>query len=265
MAVRTEVRYLNEEWRSRPDRPFICSRETRHQNTFKTEIDVHDGRTAMSAGAINVRENGLTFTEHETEIEDYTDAAAVKAGYDTQILPMLLDATGATAAFMMGHQVRNAKPETFLGAYSRYVHCDYPMHPSPGREQKLLESCGSALADEIATRDYAWFNVWEAIERPAMQNQLCVMDGATLNLEDVKEYYFDADPKRGYASLPLQHAAHHFYYFPNMVPGEAIIFKQFDSRDGHPMVCPHTSFFDAGVGEDPLGRRSVEYRALCVF
>ena len=35
MPVQAEVRYLNEEWRHREDRPSIYSRESRHANTRK--------------------------------------------------------------------------------------------------------------------------------------------------------------------------------------------------------------------------------------
>ena len=68
-----------------------------------------------------------------------------------------------------------------------------------------------------------------------------------------------------YAAIPTFNDKHRLYYFSNMRPGEAIVFKQYDSREGKAFVCPHTAFYDPAAGEDAQGRRSVEFRALCVF
>lgn len=270
-SIRAEVRYLAEAWRHCDGRAFIHSRESRHLNTIKCEVDIRDGREAVAGGAVAIRTNGMTFERHAPSVTDYLDDAEVKAAYHREIIPMLKDATGATEVFVSGHQVRTENPETFLGAYSRYVHCDYPLHPMPMRERALLERSGSNLAGELVDdssagrRHYAWFNIWEAIERPATQNQLCVVDGASVGGDDFREYHFTDKPDGGYATMPLAGPGHRFYCFADMEPGEAILFKQYDSRKDHPLACPHTSFFDSSKGPDALGRRSVEYRALCVF
>ncbi len=264
MPVQAEVRYLNEEWRHREDRPLIFSRESRHANTSKHTVAIHDARAAVADGSISVRHNGFTLGRHSVTVADYSDQAAVEAAYDREIVPLLKETTGASQVFVMSHQIRNEKPETFLGAYSRYLHCDYALHPTPERERNVLARHGSDLAERVGEFDYAWYNVWEAIERPAVQNQLCVLDAASATRDDFREYHFTDNPNGGYATMPVPNATHRFWYFSNMEPGEALVFKQFDSRPDHPLVVPHTSFFDASVTHDP-GRRSVEYRALCVF
>ena len=264
MSIQAEVRYLNEEWRDRDDRPFIYSRESRHQNTSKHTVEIHDARAAVADGTITMATNGFTLARHGVSVADYSDNAAVEAAYGSEVLPMLKAVTGASQVFMMAHQVRNEKPETFLGAYSRYLHCDYALHPTPEREKQVLARHGSPLADKVGEFDYAWYNIWEPIERTALQNQLCVIDGKSAGRGDFHEYHFTNDAEAGYATMPMPSAAHRFWYFSNMEPGEAIVFTQYDSRDGHPLAVPHTSFYDTSVTE-ALGRRSVEYRALCVF
>lgn len=264
MPVHAEVRYLNEEWRNRDDRPFIYSRESRHENTSKHTVEIHNARAAVADGTITMATNGFTLARHEVSISNYGDQAEVEAACDTEVLPMLKAVTGASEVFMMGHQVRNEKPDTFLGAYSRYLHCDYALHPTFEREKNVLTRRGSPLADRVGEFEYAWYNIWEPIERTAVQNQLCVIDGASAMRGDFHEYHFTDNPEGGYAAMPMPSPEHRFWYFRNMEPGEAIVFTQYDSRDGHPLVVPHTSFYDADVTEDP-GRRSIEYRALCVF
>lgn len=158
-SVRAEVRYLNDEWKERQDRPFIYDRDTRRRNTTRHEVEIIDARGLTATGAVNVEANGLTFARHETSVRDFHDAEAVRASYETEIAPMLQAATGAREVFVQSHQVRTEDPETFLGAYSRYIHCDYPLHPIQDRERNLLRQHGSALANEVAGLDFAWFNI----------------------------------------------------------------------------------------------------------
>lgn len=264
-VVRAEVRYLNDEWKARGERPFIHDRESRRRNTTRHQVDIVDARELTASGEVNVEANGLTFARHDTAVRDFRDADAVRAVYETEIAPMLKRATGAREVFVQNHQVRTENPETFLGAYSRYIHCDYPLHPMPGREKNLLAQRGSPLADAAGGLDFAWFNIWEPIERPAVQNQLTILDAASLSPDDFQEYYFTPRSDGGYAAIPTRSAGHRFYYFSRMEPGEAAIFKQYDSRAGMPMVCPHTAFYDPEVAGDHPGRRSVEFRALAIY
>ena len=264
-TLRAEVRYLNDEWKERDDRPFIYDRDTRRRNTTRHEVDIIDARELTASGEVNVRSNGITLVRHETTVRNFHDAEAVRASYDTEIAPMLKQATGAREVFVQNHQVRTEDPKTFLGAYSRYIHCDYPLHPMADRERNLLRSRGSPLADEPGTLDYAWFNIWEPIDRPAVQNQLTIMDAASTAPEDFQEYHFTASPTGGYAAIPTRNPRHRFLYFSEMHPGEAAIFKQYDSRPNAPMVCPHTAFYDPSTGTDHPGRRSIEFRALVVY
>ena len=264
MTLTAAVRYLSDEWKARPERPFIYSKETRHQNTTKRDVTITDVRPLVADGSVDIARNGLTFSAYQADVSDYADEAAVKASYETAIAPLLHELTDAREVFVQSHQTRTENPKTFLGAYSRYVHCDYPMTPSPERETNVLKARGSAHAD-AENLDYAWFNIWAPIDRPAEQNQLTVIDASSLAEEDFQEYYFTPQATGGYAAIPTWNADHRFYYVSNMQPGEAIVFKQYDSRPGMPKVCPHTAFYDPAVGQNHAGRRSVEFRALCVF
>lgn len=266
MMIDAEVRYLKPEWKERDERAFIYSRETRHANTDLHTVHITDARPLVASGDVTLETNGMTLREHSVGgVEDYADEGAIRADYDQTILPLLQEVTGAEAVFMMAHQVRTENRDIFLNAYARFVHCDYPLTPSPGREKKLLERYQSPLAEEIDKRDYAWFNIWEAFDRPAEKSQLALIDATSVEDDDFAEYHFAKRREDGYAALPTRNPNHRFYYFSNMQPGEAAIFTQYDSRPGRPMVCPHTAFYHPGFPDDHPGRRSVEYRALAVF
>ena len=263
MAIQAAVRYLSDEWKARPDRAFIYSKESRHRNTTKRDVTITDARSLVADGAVDIERNGFTFSTYEAGVDDYADNDAVKATYETAIAPLLRRLTGASEVYVQNHQTRTEDPKTFLGAYSRYVHCDYPMAPNPERVASVLKANGRTA--DVAGLDYLWFNIWAPIDRPAEQNQLTVIDASTLADDDFQEYYFTPRADGGFAAIPTWSADHRFYYVSNMQPGEAIVFKQYDSRPGEPKVCPHTAFYDPSVGENHPGRRSVEFRALCIL
>ncbi len=256
--VTARVRYINDEWKERTDRAFIYSKESRHANTTLREVQIYDARPLHSTGQLDLDSNGFVFTECDFGVSDFHDDEAVRSCYDQALIPMLKSLNGASEVRVSGHQVRTEDPSSFLGAYSRYLHCDYPLTPSPKRE-------AGVLGRDLAGADYAWFNIWSPIDRPAEQNQLTILDARTLSMDDICEYNFTEHAGNGYAAIPAHNPNHRFFYFPNMKPGEAIIFKQFDSRAGRAMACPHTAFYHPDVGDISAARRSVEFRALCVF
>ena len=179
MTVRAAVRYLSDEWKTRPDRAFIYSKETRHQNTTKRDVTITDARSLVADGSIDIERNGFTYAAYEPRVTDYADGDAVKSSYETAIAPLLRELTGAREVYVQSHQTRTEDPETFLGAYSRYVHCDYPMAPNTERVASLLKTHGRSTSD-VEDLDYLWFNIWAPIERPAEQNQLTVIDASSL-------------------------------------------------------------------------------------
>lgn len=264
MTVQAAVRYLSDEWKARPERAFIYSKETRHQNTTKRDVTIADARPLVADGSIDIERNGFTYAAYEPRVRDYADGDSVKSSYATAIAPLLRELTGAREVYVQSHQTRTEDPKTFLGAYSRYVHCDYPMTPNRERVASLVKAHGRATSD-VDSLDYLWFNIWAPIERPAEQNQLTVIDASTLADEDFQEYHFTPSKEGGFAAIPTWNANHRFYYVSNMCPGEAIVFKQYDSRPGMPKVCPHTAFYDPSVGGNHRGRRSVEFRAVCIL
>lgn len=143
MTVRAAVRDLGDEWETRPDRAFICSKETRHRNTTKRDVTIGDARPLVADGSIDIERNGFTFAAYE--------------------------------------------------------------------------------------------------------------------------YHFTSRKDGGFAAIPTWSANHRFYDVSNMRPGEAFVFKQYDSRPGMPKVCPHTAFYGPLVGENQPGRRSVEFRPVCIL
>jgi hypothetical protein len=67
------------------------------------------------------------------------------------------------------------------------------------------------------------------------------------------------------SSLDRANPAHRWYRYREVTPGEALIFKAFDSDRGRVQGCPHSVFDnpDCPAGIEP--RASVEIRAYAFF
>ena len=59
---------------------------------------------------------------------------------------------------------------------------------------------------------------------------------------------------------------HRWYYFPDMQPEEALVFKCYDSmKDGRARFTPHSSFEDPTTPTDAPPRESIEARLFAFF
>lgn len=267
-TVLAQVRYLNEEWKDRDDVPQIGSRESRRANTSKREVVMHDARSTPVEP--NVDTNGFQLVEHEPAAIDFRDPKDVEARYYPEIeglVRRLVGETGATVDTVLftGNVVRTEDTSDFNKAYARFVHCDYSQNGEREVALKLLRDRGYD-PDDYADAEFVWFNTWQPIERPAVQNPLSLVDSTTLAPGDCVDYYYTGyGKKESLTSMPVFNPDHEFYYFSNMQTDELLLIKQLDSRPGVASVCPHTSFDNTEAPPDALPRRSIEVRLMCVL
>ncbi len=266
-TVTARVRYLNSEWRhwrERNERPRICSKETRHANTTLHDVEITDARPLQERGELDLDRCGFVLASLRSAVSDFHNDEELEKTYYGEVSALLRQLTGAAHTFPHSHWIRTENPKTFLGAYSRYVHCDY--RPDKWRAMALdqLARCSSPLRDEMERWDFAWYNVWQPIDREVVQNPLTLLDASTLDPDSVVEY-FATKGDEGIASLPIHGPEHRLYYFPRMQTDEVVVFKQLESRPDRATVCPHTSFYDPAAPDDAVGRRSIEMRVMCAF
>ena len=266
-TVRAQVRYLNSEWKNWRDRnelPRICSKATRHANTTLYDVEIADARPLQERGELDLDSTGFVLAPLHSAVSDFGDENEVVETYYGEVQALLRRLTGASQTFSMGHQIRNENPKTFLSAYARYVHCDYRPDRWQTMARELLSRLKSPLFDEMERWDFAWYNVWQLIERDNVRNYLTVLDASSLDPDSVVEYYV-TEGNQAIASLPLHSSAHLLYYFSGLTTDELIVFKQLDSRPGVAQVCPHTSFYDRGAADNTVERRSLETRVMCAY
>ena len=259
-TVNTEVRYLNPEWKYRKDIPSIGDRASRRANTSKHPVSINDARGMP----LDLDDCGFVVTELASTVQDFHDESEVRSTYYAEIHDVMRDLTGADEVFFTPeHVVRTEDTSDFNRAYARFVHCDYSLSDTPKDREKALAKHRDVL-DPAKHWEFAWYNIWQPIEREVQQNPLAVVDARSLDVDDIVDYYYTGYGKKGLTSMPVFNPNHRFFYFPLMQTNEMLVFKQLDTRSGNAMACPHTSF-NLEAPENALGRRSIEVRVTCAF
>jgi hypothetical protein len=264
--VESEVAFLKAEWRERKDIPHIYSRQSRLDNTERYHVTIHNARPRHTAGDLDLDDSGFILVEHESKVTDFRDKQLVADVYFPEMRDLILAKTGAAAAFAVDfYQVRSADPAHFFDAYSLYMHCDF----SPVSQNKLVRHFIRAADKEFEYSDEAWdfavYNLWRPVGGPVERDPLVLIDASTVARSDILEYSPIKDRDDGRAALPLYNPDQTLYYVPHMQPHEVLVFKQLDSRPGHALVCPHTSFRDPTAKADARARESIDIRMVCVF
>ena len=208
--------------------------------------------------------------EHESQVSDFHDKQQVTDVYFAEMRDLILAKTGATAAFAVDfYQVRSAEPAHFFDAYSLYMHCDFSPDSRTKLARHFIRAATRAADTETEYSDEAWdfavYNLWRPVGGPVERDPLVLIDASTVARSDILEYSPMKDRDDGRAALPLYNPDQTLYYVPHMQPNEVLVFKQLDSRPGHALVCPHTSFQDPTAKADAPPRQSIDIRMVCVF
>jgi hypothetical protein len=105
---------------------------------------------------------------------------------------------------------------------------------------------------------------------PPQDVPLTVCDARTTSTDDVTvgDAVIDApdEPERRFESS-LYHAnpAHRWFWFSDMQPDEALVFKAFDSDLDRVQGCPHSAFDHPDCPPDVPPRASAEIRAFAFY
>ena len=261
-SISAKVRYINSEWKVREDSPRIGSRESRRAVTSFQDVEIHDARPLVDAGTVDLDTSGFTLTKNDSSVGNFRNNDEVTETYYPEMMALIRRVTGAKHAFVLHHLVRTETPTSFNDGYARFVHCDYNIKRIYQMSEDLLKK-NKVRAQE--NWSYVWCNTWQPFDNVVENNPLALMDWESLPFDDVIDYYYTGNGGDNLVAAPIYNPAHKLYYFPSMSTNEVIVTKQLDSRPGHSVYCPHTSFDDQTAVDGSLPRRSIETRLLAVF
>jgi hypothetical protein len=268
-SVRSTVNYLGE-----MDAVPVFYAQHRERDNLVLEssvVDIFDARKLTPPPSLEV--NGFMLASHATAVADFTDRDAALAVYRPEIEALLHELTGA-ARVIVGNAVlrwseRSGPRNSFVNSDpARFVHVDYSRQSFDEFARMHL-----GIADDAAewlARRYVAYNVWRVLTPPPQDVALAVCDARTWSPADVTSGEAvidapDAPEVRFGSSLYHASAAHRWFWYPDMRPDEALIFKAFDSDTGRVGGCPHSAFDNPKCEPGVTPRASVEIRAYAFY
>ncbi len=216
---------------------------------------------------ISLDKQGITFTPHETAVENFYDAEEVKAVYYPEVVELIKKITGAEKVHVFDHNVRCApmcaRGENGAREPVKFAHNDYTLKSGPQRVRDLLPA---EEAEERLQHRFAVINVWRPIRGPVQDAPLAVCDATSMTQDDFNETDLKYEDRTGEVYSVSHNPNHRWFYFPHMERNEAMLLKCYDSAtDGRARFTAHSAFEDPTAPPDAPARESIETRTLVFF
>ncbi|MEJ7931657.1 CmcJ/NvfI family oxidoreductase [Ramlibacter sp. AN1015] len=232
-------------------------------------VAIADARGLSSPTSLDAE--GFELWDAPSAVRDFDDAEEVTGSYYAEASELALAATGGTRAFVFDHLLRRRAPASPTLSFGRAtgpragvngrIHCDYT--ETSGRRRLEL-----VLPDARARAGIPRFsivNVWRPLRHPVLDVPLAFCDARTVQPQDLVAAEVRYARRTGEIYFLVRAQRHRWCYFSAVTPGEALVFKQFDSDPSVARFTPHGAFDHpaAPVGHPP--RESIELRCLVVY
>ena len=229
------------------------------------EMDVTDAR----ARAPTLDGAGFTLISHRSAVADFGDRPALEAIYRPEIVALVQQLSGADLVLVGSPGIlrfSERSPQSGVldnSRPARFAHVD------------VSDATAAALAQRAAPPGrplarFVHYNIWRALSAPPQDVPLAVCDARSVAAADLiaADAIFDSPgkPEWSFEGLVLAHAAvHRWYWFPDMHPDEALVFKTHDSDRTRAHCVPHVAFDHSAGPTHAAPRASIEMRALALW
>jgi hypothetical protein len=147
---------------------------------------------------------------------------------------------------------------------ARFVHVDM------AKEDAATVRARGAPEGRTISRS-AQYNVWRALSGAPQDVPLGLCAYPSIAADDLLpcEAIFDpldGSPEWGFANYLLAYNPdHRWFYYSDMTPDEAIVFKTSESDESRAQLMPHGAFDNPLAGPDAPPRVSLEMRGTCYW
>lgn len=268
-VVISTVNYLGE----MDVRPVFYAQHRERDNLVlePREIRIYDARSLHVQPSLET--NGFMLVRHETSVSDFTAADDAEKTYRREIEELLLKLTGADRVVVMNTVLRWSEragdKSSFVNSHpARFVHVDYSRQSFEEFAHMQLADAGEE--ESRLGRRFVAYNIWRVLTPPPQDVPLALCDASTTSPHDVTvgEAVIDApnQPERRFGSS-LYHANpdHRWFWFSDMRPHEALVFKAMDSELDRVQGCPHSAFDNPDCPPGVPPRASAEIRAFAFY
>jgi hypothetical protein len=230
------------------------------------EVEITDARGLDT----DLDREGFVLVQHKSAVEDLTDLDAVAAIHRDEIAELLKRVTGCDYVAVMprGNQRFSEK------------HGENEAHDNthPPRMAQV-DMSKEAAAEARAKGDWggktivrsAQYNVWRALSGAPQDVPLAlcaypsIQSGDLIDCEAIFDPT-DGSPEWSFGNYVIEYnPAHRWYYYSNMRPDEAIVFKTSESDPTRAQLMPHGAFDNPLAPPDSPPRVSLEMRGTCYW
>lgn len=234
------------------------------------EVTIADARQFLFAPSLDGA--GFEVVDAPTAVRDFLDAAEVEQRYYPELREIALAATGGREAHVFDHLVRQREADRRTMSFGRNADVRRP-GPAGRAHNDYTEASGrrrlALVLGEEAAREYEGrhciVNVWRSIRGPVLDTPLALCDARTLRAEDLVETDMLYPKRKGEIYQVRHDPRQQWSYFDTLLPGEAIVFKQYDTAQGVARFTPHAAFEHPHTPADAPLRESIEARILVLF
>ncbi|MFT6371872.1 MAG: hypothetical protein ACJAZT_000602 [Gammaproteobacteria bacterium] len=231
-------------------------------------VEVEDARLqADKVGQKYGLDTGDTILlKHQTQVFNFFDAQQLKLVYEAEVASLLLSTTVANRVHCFDHTVRASDPMTREQQQSRepstLVHNDYTANSG----LKCLHESLPHEAEALSKKRFQIINLWRPLVDPVESFPLAFCDSSSIAEVDLVDTERRSPSHIGELILVTYNPAHRWYYFPNMHPGEVLLFKTYDSFVAGRRGCGvHTAIDINNHAGAKKPRESIETRAFLFF
>ena len=263
-AVRAAIGYSERTTR----KPFFYANA--HEKDFvplaPAEVEIADARGL----GCDLDVEGFTLVQHATAVADLTDLKAVAEVHSGEIAELLQRLTGCDHVAMTPFGILRFSEKLGENAAhdnshpARFVHVDIAKE-----DAAALRAKGAPEGRKIVRS--AQYNVWRALSGTPQDVPLGLCAYPSVAPEDLLpcDAIFDpldGSPEWGFGNYLLAaNPDHRWYYYSNMTPTEAIVFKTSESDPARAQCMPHGAFDNPLAGPDAPARVSLEMRGTCYW
>jgi hypothetical protein len=227
-------------------------------------VTIRNGR--LDAADFALEKNGFRFVRHDTRVADFYDEDEIRRVYYPEMEALVKHESGARRVVVFDHTLRTADQALREAAKIRdpvrRVHNDYTEWSGPQRVRDVM----GEEAEALLARRFAIVQVWRPIRHPVESWPLAIADAQSLSLDDMVVTERRYPDRIGQTSAITWNPAHRWYWFPQMRPDEALVFKVYDSvKEGVARFTAHTAFEDPATPPHARPRESIEIRTLAFF
>ena len=232
--------------------------------TDSRTVRIHDARRAPRRFSLD--EHGFELVSRSSTVTDFADDVAIAEMYYPEVVALMVEYTGARKAVVFDHTVRHGDDATRTTRQLREpvlgVHNDYTEWSAPKRVHDILPG----EADELLRRRFAIVQLWRPVHGVVQSQPLAIADARSIEPSDLIPVQRRSPDRLGETYSLSYNEKHRWYYYPQMTPDEALIFKVFDSeRDSVARFTAHTAFIDPTSAACAPPRHSIEARVLVFF